>query len=80
MGAPNKTKNVEAIASRLTGNDTANHAVEDALELLAAADRAGYVLAPREPTQEMLNAGSTAGGETNPATYKIWRAMLAAAE
>ena len=60
-----------------------------ATDAIAALDAAGYAIVPREPTEAMLEAGSTArcyredggrDGLTDDNTVATWRAMIAAQE
>lgn len=80
MSAPPKQEFAEAIAGQLADCGETDHAMDDALEMLSAVDMAGLVLAPKEPTREMLTAGASAAGLAPPAVHKMWRAMLAAAD
>ncbi|MDH3242355.1 MAG: hypothetical protein OEO83_17005 [Alphaproteobacteria bacterium] len=79
MSAPPKQEFAQAIAGHLAGDEEPGYAMDDALEMLSAVDMAGLVLAPREPTREMLSAGASAAGLAPPAVHRMWRAMLAAA-
>ena len=79
MNAPPKQEFAGSMAGRFADGGVSDHAMDDALEMLSAVDMAGLVLAPKEPTREMLNAGASAAGLTPPAVHKMWRAMLAAA-
>lgn len=80
MTAPPKMWDVAALARRLAAGKEDGQAIKDALDLLSAIDAAGYALVPREPTSAMLKAGAKAGEVTGPTAYKMWRAMLGAAE
>lgn len=79
MCAPPNQEITEAIASQLAAEER-GHAVDDAVEMLAAVDHAGLVIAPREPTSEMLAAGAKASGMSVTLVHKMWRVMLAAAD
>jgi hypothetical protein len=46
--------------------------------MLAALDAAGYVIVPKEPTQEMIEAGWAAAHDESAA--ECWRDMLAASQ
>jgi hypothetical protein len=80
MSGQHKQDIADSIAEQLADGGAPNHAMDDALEVLSAVDMAGLVLAPKEPTREMLTAGASAVGLTPPAVHKMWRAMLAVAD
>jgi hypothetical protein len=80
MSSRPKQEFAEAIAGQLADGGEPSHEMDDALEMISAVDMAGLVLAPKEPTREMLSAGASAAGLTAPAVHKVWRAMLAAAD
>lgn len=79
MCAPPKQEFTDAIAGQLADEEHGD-AMDDAVEMLAAVDHAGLVIAPREPTLEMLAAGAKASGMSVTAVHKMWRVMLAAAD
>jgi hypothetical protein len=79
MSGQPKQDIADSIAEQLADDGVPSHAMDDALEVLSAVDMAGLVLAPKEPTREMLTAGANAAGLTAPAVHKMWRAMLAVA-
>ena len=51
-----------------------------ALDTLSAIGRAGLIVAPAEPTSEMLEAGAEAGEISTPNVYRIYKAMLRASD
>jgi hypothetical protein len=46
--------------------------------VIAALDAAGYVVVPKEPTEEMRTSGIQAYDENGPSAAAIWRAMIEA--
>jgi hypothetical protein len=78
MSAPSEEEFAAAIAEQLADGGEPSHAMDDALEVLSAVDLAGLVLAPKEPTREMLMAGASAAGLPPSTVHRMWRAMLAA--
>lgn len=48
-------------------------------DFLAELDKAGYLIAPREPTADMKHAGYAAINSGQKGTVGIYRAMVAAA-
>lgn len=55
-------------------------ALESALAAVAALAEAGLTAVPMKPTTAMLTAGARAGGVSVETAWRIYQAMLSAAE
>ena len=76
----NRDKLIETLAMKMPGTSLAQ-CREDAAVLEAAAEAAGYVLVPVEPTPAMKTAGRMASGPAqHVSAVPVWEAMLAAAQ
>jgi hypothetical protein len=62
----------------MTNHKGRDRFVHAALMLLEDLDRSGMAVVPVKPSPAMLKAGSLAGGITENATRKVWKAMLSA--
>lgn len=71
---------LQAISGDMLSRDDTSQNLADAFYVISAISRAGLVIVPKEPTSEMLSAGSQAGDISIPTAYKVWRAMTGATE
>lgn len=53
-----------------------SRALQNALDAVGAVGDSGFVIAPNEPSDEMLRSGAKAGGVSPTVARRIYKAML----
>ena len=71
---------IKSSAAKESGQQSPGRALDYALDVVAAMGEAGLTAVPIKPTTEMLTEGARAGECSVETAWKIYQAMIAAAE